>query len=332
MKRFGFFIPVFIAAVLICCPAVSALDVVSTTSVLWEPVQSIGGEKVTSIYVADPTICPHLQGDIINNRIQMNRDFIAGADLFVAHNSSVDKQYVIPPLNDFMEANDYGSINWVTLKNPDMTWNTPENARLLAEEVKGWLLSADPDNASYYEDNYEKYLENIDTADISAEEAELISGQDVIVMIWQKEPAQKWLGLNIVDVYAPEFVQNGELTAAKLVDRIQENPEKYKNVRYVIENMQSGELGKGIEEALNDIGINAERVIFTNFPKSISGVDTIPDVLIYNKGLVTAKEASPEPQETKGTVTTEMPTQKSPLEPFMILSGILGAALVFIRK
>ena len=50
--------------------------------------------------------------------------------------------------------------------------------------------------------------------------------------------------------------------------------------------MQSGELAKGIEEALHDLDINANRVIFTNFPRSIEGLNTMADVLNYNKQLV----------------------------------------------
>lgn len=341
MKSIGYLFSACVIAVLVlCCPAVYAIDVVSTTSVLWDPVQTIGGDRVNAIYVADPAICPHLQGDIINNRIQMNRDFIIEADLFVGHNSSVDSQYVVPPLNEFMEANEYGTIDWIFLKDPNMSWNTPGDALLLAEEVKGWLVTADPANETYYEENYAEYIESINSADISAAEAEIINGQDVIVMIWQKKPAQQWLGLNIVDFYAPDFYMNGEYTAAKLVDRIQADPEKYRNVKYVIENMQSGELAKGVEEALNDLGIDAERVIFTNFPKSLSGVDSIPDVLVYNKELVMAEEpaatASQTAEETKGTEEETKPVSttatQSPLEPFMVFSGILCAFVLFFRK
>ncbi|WP_421908168.1 metal ABC transporter substrate-binding protein [Methanolacinia petrolearia] len=352
MKSLGFFFSICAIAVLVlCCPAVCALNVVSTTSVLWDPVTQIGGDRVDAIYVADPTICPHLQGDIINNRIQMNRDFIATADLLVGHNSSVDSQYVIPPLNEFMEANDYGTINWVFLSDPNMSWNTPDDAVLLADEVKGWLIAADPGNETYYEGNYAEYIDSINLADLSDEEAGAIGGQDVIVMIWQKKPAEQWLGLNIVDFYAPDFYMNGNYTAAKLVDRIQADPEKYANVKYVIENMQSGELAKGVEEALNDLGIDAERVIFTNFPKSLDGVDTIPDVLEYNKGLVMpggAIEGSVDAEEEKVTgktgaatgtstvaktaSTTSAPTQASPLSPVLVISGLLCGLIFFFKK
>jgi zinc/manganese transport system substrate-binding protein len=92
--------------------------------------------------------------------------------------------------------------------------------------------------------------------------------------------------MEVVNFFAPEFVMNGTKTAEKVVDDIISNPEKYEDVAYVIENMQSGELGKGIEEALLDRGINAKRVIFTNFPGSIAGLDTIAGVLAYNKHLV----------------------------------------------
>jgi len=50
--------------------------------------------------------------------------------------------------------------------------------------------------------------------------------------------------------------------------------------------MQSGEMAKGIEEALTDIAVKNDRVIFTNFPKSVEGVESIPDLLRYNKNLL----------------------------------------------
>lgn len=54
----------------------------------------------------------------------------------------------------------------------------------------------------------------------------------------------------------------------------------------LIESMQSGEMAKGIEEALTDIAVKNDRVIFTNFPKSVEGVESIPDLLRYNKNLL----------------------------------------------
>lgn len=105
-------------------------------------------------------------------------------------------------------------------------------------------------------------------------------------MLWQKEPVEDWLGMNVVNFFAPEFALNGTKTAARVVDDINANPEKYKNVTYIIENMQSGELAKGIEESLKDKGIDAERVIFTNFPGSVEGADTMAEVLNHNKQIV----------------------------------------------
>ncbi|MBN1235826.1 MAG: zinc ABC transporter substrate-binding protein, partial [Methanotrichaceae archaeon] len=92
--------------------------------------------------------------------------------------------------------------------------------------------------------------------------------------------------MKVINFFAPEFALNGSKTAAKIVDDINANPDKYRNVSYIIENMQSGELAKGIEEALNDRGINAKRVIFTNFPGSVPGADTMAQVLSHNKRLV----------------------------------------------
>ncbi|MCU0631761.1 MAG: metal ABC transporter substrate-binding protein [Methanolinea sp.] len=316
---------------LLFIPGVSALNVVSTTAVLWDPAQYIGGEKVQAIYIADPTICPHMQADIIPNRIQMQKDFIQNADLYIAHNGSVDVSYVMPYVDDFMAANNYGTVKWVTLKNPSMTWNTPDGAKALSQEVAGWLIEADPANKTYYESRLAEYLAQIDAADVSVDEKKLIAGQDVVVMVWQQDAAEKWLGLNAVSIYAPDFYQGGKFTPVKVVDNINNNTAKYRNVQYVIENMQSGELAKGLEEALRNKGIPAKRVIFTNFPKSIPGVETLPDVLQYNKNLV-----KPTPSTTSATSAAQQTLvaaqTKTPLDIMIVCMSVAGAAVLLSRR
>jgi len=267
-------------------PAPNAIKIVCTTSVLMDPATNIGGDRVEAITIADPTLCPHLQTDIIPSRIQLNMDFIRDADLFMAYNDSNDQKYNIPAVNDFMKANSYGSVKWKTISDPSRGWNTPAKAKLLAEEVKGWLVQFDPANESYYEERYSEYVKSFDAIEPNDAERKKLNQTQVIVMLWQKDPVQNWLGMNVVDFFAPEFALNGTKTAAKVVDEINAHPEKYQNVSLIIENMQSGELAKGIEESLKDKGINAKRVIFTNFPGSVEGVDTMAEVLNYNKQLV----------------------------------------------
>jgi zinc/manganese transport system substrate-binding protein len=215
-------------------------------------------------------------------------DFIKDADLFMAYNDSNDQKYNMPAVNDFMKANSYGAVSWNTTSNPSRGWNTPTNARLLAEEVKSWLVEFDPANQSYYEDRYNDYVKSFDAIEPNEAEKRQLNETEVIVMLWQKEPVQNWLGMDVINFFAPEFAMNGSKTAAKVVDDINAYPDKYENVSFVIENMQSGELAKGIEEALKDKGINATRIIFTNFPKSVEGTDTMADVLNHNKQLVLA--------------------------------------------
>ncbi len=281
---------ILLAALLI--PAASeeagsaTLKIVCTTSVLMDPASFIGGDRVEAISIADPALCPHLQSDIIPSRIQLNMDFIKDADLFFAYNDSNDQKYNMPAVNDFMNANGYGNVSWNTISDPSQGWNTPDKARLLAEEVKGWLAEKDPANSTYYEQQYDEYAESFDPIMPTQEEKEKLNKTSVIVMLWQRDPVENWLGMKVVNFFAPEFAMNGTRTAAKVVDDINANPEKYQNVSFVIENMQSGELAKGIEEALKDKGINASRVIFTNFPGSVDGADSLADMLDYNKHLV----------------------------------------------
>jgi len=320
------YITLALILVILCIPGVSALNVVSTTTVLSDPISYIGGDRVRVIAIADPTICPHMQGEIIPNRIQMDMDFLASADLFVAINGSVDKEYVMPYVNKFMAANHNTNISWKTLEDPSMVWNTPEGAHTLAQESASWLIGADPKNQTYYEERLASYNAQIDATDPSREERSRIAGLDVIVMLWQKEAAEEWLGLNVVSVFAPDFYNNGQSTPRAVINDIFDHPEKYRNVKYVIENMQSGDMAKGITEALHDNGIPAERVIFTNFPGSVAGADTLPGVLRYNKGLVTPSAAS-----TAARGTSALP---SPLgvETAMIGMGILFVGLHYRRK
>jgi len=277
---------IFLVAPALADQAPEKLKIVCTTSVIMDQAAYIGGDRVEAISIADPILCPHLQTDIIPNRIQLNMDFIKDASMFFAYNDTNDQRYNMPAVNDFMKANNYGPVVWRTVSNPSRGWNTPDNARLLAAEVEGWLAEYDPTNKTYYEQQYGDYVKTFNAIEPTAAEKQQLNNTQVIVMLWQKDPVQKWLGMDVVNFFAPEFAMNGTKTPEKVVDDINANPDKYKDVDFVIENMQSGEMAKGIEEALKDKGINATRVIFTNFPQSVEGTDTMADVLNHNKQLV----------------------------------------------
>lgn len=315
-----------------CCAqqADGKIKVVCTTSVLLDPVQYIGGDKVEAISIADPTMCPHLQADIIPNRIQLNNAFIKSADLYVAYGDNNDKQYNIPAVNNFMNANGYGNVSWISTSNPSRSWNTPATSKLLAAEVLGWLVNKTPANKDYYEQRYKDYCNLLDTTNPTPAELAQLNKTEVIVMLWQQDPVQNWLGMKVVNIFAPEFAMNGTKTPAKLVDDINANPDKYRNVSYVIENMQSTEIAKGIEEALHDKGINAKRVVFTNFPGSVPNSDTMADVLKHNKQLVLAGEATPTAAPTAAATST--PTPAPPGMITSVVAVLACIALLAYRK
>ncbi|MBN1236254.1 MAG: zinc ABC transporter substrate-binding protein, partial [Methanotrichaceae archaeon] len=196
------------------------LKVVCTTSVLMDPATYIGGDRVEAITIADPTLCPHLQADIIPNRIQLNMDFIKNADMFMAYNDSNDQRYNMPAVNDFMNANNYGPFVWSTVSNPSREWNTPTNSKQLAAEVRGWLADKDPANKTYYEQRYNDYVLSFDAAEPTEAEKKQLNETQVVVMLWQKDPVQNWLGMKVINFFAPEFALNGSKTAAKIVDDI----------------------------------------------------------------------------------------------------------------
>jgi zinc/manganese transport system substrate-binding protein len=326
MRKFGLLVLSILLLAMLVLPVSATLNIVSTTSVLADPLEEIGGDNVNVLTVSDPGLCPNMQSDVIANIIQMKQDFIRHADLFVAHNGPIDEYDIMPYVDRFMTANNYGNVTWLSPKDPYQDWNTPSTAMELVTEEKGWLEQADPANTSYYEARYTDYIQKIAAENLTSDEKQTISGQDVIVMVWQQNAAQDWLGLNVVAVFADDSYENGTITPAKIVDDINANPEKYENVKYVIENMQSGEMAKGIEEELHAKGINATRVVFTNFPSSVSGVNSIPEVLAYNKQLVT-------PEGTTASSTTNAPsaTTPAPLDCWCVIAGI-GAAVLIARK
>lgn len=324
MEKFRLLVGLVLLSGLLALPASAELKIVTTTSVIADPLETIGGDRVTVVTVSNPGLCPDMQADVIANIVQMKQDLIKNADLYAAHNGSIDKNDIMPVVDKFMAANNFGNITWQSPKDPNQNWNTPASALELVNEEKGWLEKADPTNTSYYENRYANYSQKIAAQNLSGDEKQRISGQDVVVMAWQQNAAEDWLGLHVVSVFAPEFYQNGNYTPAKVVDDINAHPEKYQNVRYVIENMQSGEMAKGIEEALHAHGINATRVVFTNFPKSMSGINSIPEVLAYNKGLVTP---------TESLATTVPAATQSPMGVGIAIFGICmaGAVLYLYR-
>jgi zinc/manganese transport system substrate-binding protein len=320
MEKFRLLVVLVLLSGLLALPASAELKIVTTTSVIADPLETIGGDRVTVVTVSNPGLCPDMQADVIANIVQMKQDFIKNADLYAAHNGSIDKNDIMPVVDKFMAANNFGNVSWRIPKNPNQDWNTPASALQLATEEKDWLVTADPANTSYYESRYAEYSRKIAAQNLSEDEKQKIPGQDAVVMVWQKNAAEDWLGLHVVSVFAPEFYQGGNYTPAKIVDDINAHPEKYRNVTYVIENMQSGEMAKGIEEALHAQGINATRVVFTNFPKSVDGVNSIPEVLAYNKQLVTPAEV---PASSAAT--------RVPLDCICAIAGI-GAAVFIVRR
>jgi zinc/manganese transport system substrate-binding protein len=268
------------------------LNITSTTTVLLDPLRAIGGDRVKVISVTDPTICPHLQSDIIPGRIQINKDIIAASDLYVSFNNSSMDKGAVQAVTKFIATNYNRQITWTTPRSSYLAWNTPTDARKMVGEVKTWLIAADPADTAYFESNYNTYLAQIDGSDISSDQKAINQKTDVIVMEWQRDASEKWLGLHIVDVFNSQSSDSTVHTPKDLADLINANPEKYRNVSFVIENMQSGEIAKGVEEALQAKGINAKRIVFTNFPESVSGVSSIPDVLAYNRDLVKTEQAA----------------------------------------
>lgn len=312
-------------------PGATALNVVTTMPNLWNVADEIGGDTVTVMYVAPPAAV-HISSDTIDALLQQNSEFIKTADVFLGQGGSMDGA-VITKVTEFRTKNFGEDTNWLLLSNVSkeavpnatVTYDNPAALRGYSETVAYLLGTADPVNASVYQDNLQTYLTKVAAAtQLSAAEKDTLADIPILCHFRIKNQAVNWLGMNCIDSYPQPT------TVKDLIDDIHADPAKYKAIAenasigkiIVIENIVAGpDMGIGVHEALKDAGVPCERVIFLNLPKSAENVDSILDYYAYNKNLIlslSSADATPAPTQT-------------PLGVLAIVAGIFGAVLLCRR-
>ena len=277
-------------------PGAAAVDIVATMPNLWDVAGEIGGEAVTVVYVAPPAAV-HIASDTIDALLQQNSEFIENADVFLGQGGGMDQE-IMTKVTEFRETNFELETEWLLLTDvteaevPTIT-NAFDNPTVLKGYSAGiaYLLGkADPTNEAFYQENLETYIAKIDAETaLTDEEIALLASTPIIAHFRIQNQAVNWLGMNPVDTYPqPTEVIN-------LIDDIHKNSDKYRKAAaeaphgklFVIENIVAGpDMGIGVHEALYDIGVPTERLIFLNLPKTAPGVDTILDYYLYNKNLI----------------------------------------------
>lgn len=245
----------------------SKLRVVTSTSLIAQIVERVGGDLVDVVNIIPPAQCPgHF--DVKPGDIQK----LADADLFLLHGWQGEK---------FSQ----GLI--ASAHNPDLTvvkidvegnWMTPPAQREATDRIASALSKVDSKNAAAYRESGAKYKDEIKTkeAEIKARLAQVRPSTISVLCAQMQAGFVKWAGFNIAGTYGrPDSLT--PLVVKSLVDKGKEA-----KVSLIIDNMQSGkDAGAGIAEELG-----CERVILSNFPGCYENTETWEKAIDRNAELI----------------------------------------------
>ena len=252
-------------------PTTAKLRVVTSTSLIAQIVERVGGDGVDVVNIIPPAQCPgHF--DVKPSDIQR----LAEADLFLLHGwqGEMFSQDLIASAN-----------------NPDLTvvkidvkvgendnWMTPPVQLEATDKIIAALCQVDAKNSSVYQELAIEYKDKV-----AAKEAEVkarLAGKNlssVNVMCSDQLPGfVQWVGFNIAATYGRPDSLTPQVVR-ELVDTGREA-----GVTLIIDNLQSGQdAGKGVAE---ELGCN--RIILSNFPGGFDNTETWEKAIDRNIELI----------------------------------------------
>jgi len=231
------------------------LKVVTTTSLLAQIVERVGGDLVSVVNIIPPAQCPgHF--DVKPSDIQK----LADADLFLMHNWQGEK------FTDELIA---------SANNPDLTvakvdikgnWMTPPVQMQAVDEIANCLAELDEDNRDAYQQQAARLKDMIEAkaAEIKAKLAGKNLSSVKVICAEKQVGFVKWVGLDIVAT----FGRPDSLTPAVIKELVDKG--RAEKVGLIIENLQSGkDAGKALAEELG-----CPRIILSNFPGGLANTET----------------------------------------------------------
>jgi zinc transport system substrate-binding protein len=245
----------------------SQLKVVTSTSLIAQIVERVGGDKVSVVNIIPPAQCPgHF--DVKPGDIQK----LADAKLFIIHNWQGEKFS-----DDLIASANNKDLTVVKVDLPG-NWMTPPVQRDAADKIAAALAQIDPDNSTAYQKAASEYK-----AMVTAKESEIQTklsqvNLSAVNVLCDEQQADfvKWAGLNIIATYGrpetftPQVVKD-------LVDKGREG-----KVTLVIDNMQTGgESGKSLAE---ELGVG--HIVLSNFPGGYENTETWEKAIDKNIDLI----------------------------------------------
>jgi len=247
------------------------LRVVTSTSLIAQIVERVGGDKVDVVNIIPPGQCPgHF--DCTPGDIQK----LADADLFLLHGwqGEVFSDELITSANN----EELKVVRLNVQVGENMNWMAPPVQSAAVDEITRILAQADEGSRDEYEAAAEAYKDKITAKGIEVKEKlTTVNPGSINVLCGQQQTGfLKWAGFNVIGMYGEPDTLTPQVVK-DLIDTGNEN-----NVTLVIDNMQSGvDAGAGIAEE-----INARQVTLSNFPGGYENTETWEKTIDYNVKLL----------------------------------------------
>jgi len=265
-----------------CSPANTAkLKVVTTTSLIAQIVERVGGDGVDVVNILPPAQCP-AHFDVEPGDIQK----LADADLFIMHGFKGEKfaEELIASANNpdltVVSLDVKASStppNWAPPP-PPANYMIPAVQREATDKVATALSQVDTENSAVYQESAKEYKNKISAkeAEIKAKLNQMNPSEVRVICGGMQARFVQWVGLNIVTTYGRPDSLTPQVVK-ELVDR-----GRAEKVTLIIDNMQSGkDAGKQIAE---ELGCN--RIILSNFPGCFDDTETWEKAIDYNVNLI----------------------------------------------
>lgn len=254
------------------CSSVNSekLGVVTSTSLIAQIVEQVGGDRVDVVNIIPPAQCPgHF--DVKPGDIQK----LATADLFLLHGWQGEKFS-----QELIASADNPDLVVVSLDiqtTESDNWMVPSVQREATDKITAALCQVDSQNSALYQQLAVDYSNAI-----SAKEAELKDELDQVdlsanVMCAEMQAGfVSWTGLNVVAAYGRPDSLTPQVVR-ELVDTGSNS-----GVTLIIDNLQSGQdAGAGIAE---ELGVT--RIILSNFPGGFPDTETWEKAIDKNIQLI----------------------------------------------
>jgi len=275
MRKAGIFISVILLLSLVAssllggCTSAGTLKlkVVTSTSLLAQIVERVGGDRVDVVNIIPPAQCPgHF--DVKPGDIQK----LADADLFLMHGWQGEK------FSEELIASANNPDLAVVKINIEGNWMTPPVQLKAVDEITSTLSQADEKNSSAYQKSAAELKGKIEAkeAEIKAKLAKANLSSVNVMCADQQAGFVEWVGLNIAATYGTPDSLTPQVVK-ELVDK-----GRAENVALIIDNLQSGQdAGKAIAEELG-----CKRIILSNFPGGFDNTETWEKALDRNVELI----------------------------------------------